>query len=289
MRTPISILLLALAAAAPASAATELDSSRLIVPSATTVARSVDAARAFRFDLALSPSAVEARLGRGELLELVDTVAGREMRESASWHYEIDHRTASVLLQRKEGVTVPLGPALPRADLDQTVLSDVQKRLADLGIPSGEAQPPRIRAMRRATKSLDGSKAPATDTVVGYKAFVSRSLAGVPLPESILVFTYLPDGSFRRMYGRWPELAAEGHTLTTSLSGAEIASEVAAQMQPHLAGRTLAGPMPVRLVYAEEQVGDGTVRLHLQAEATVLPAASGGPVQPFSDLVPLSR
>jgi hypothetical protein len=248
----------------PSAVANRLDANRLQLPSMNRVPADV---AAFEFRARFVPDAVAKVLVPGEKFpSLALRADGTAETESVNFRYEMDETRSRFMLRRREGVPSPrVDPA--KVVSEDSVVRRARRDLAALGIsPSEIGSVEGRRLMVRTAPEASGS-APV-DEVVGLKVFVSRTLGGIPVLGHRIVFSYDLDGSFRKVSGRWPTLAASGHRLASTLSQAQIADRVAGELI-NAESTDFEGTAPLTFVYDPETRSDGSVVLKLKVEASL--------------------
>ncbi len=269
-RLTAAVVLLTLAAAAtavaPAAAEDEID--RLVGLMDTTRLVPMDEvvlppeSLAYNARRALRPNSVGPALA-GESLEFIGQGRGRFFAVSPGFTYELRKDTLALLLLRKEGAV----PGEPVPGGEPALAEDALRRLTDLGLSAGELK--LVDSRRLVFQEQDEEGNLGDPTVAGYKEFVQRTIAGVPVLDSRAVVSYESDFRFEKALVHWPTLAAEGHRLTSTMQPDKIALTVAEALVA--AGENdVTGSIPLRWVYEAIEDPDGRLRLELRVEATLL-------------------
>lgn len=264
----------------------KLDTSHLVLPTLSAVPAS---SASFDFNRAVVPQNIERILPSGELFSPTLYYLSGEETTSNSFQLEIGRTRGSFFLTLRDDV-IPRKP-LAVTGGDSAVLLDARNRLKSLGFATAETSGAFVRHLKRFSHPVGSNEERVQ--VVSTKVFVDRTLGGIEVNGSRAVLTYDATGSFRRVIGRWPTLAASGHRLKTTLSIAQISDAVAKQLasMPSISSPTQ--PIPLRSLYTANPQPDGKVVLQLSVEATLLRGGEeesqgpGGKIRQI--LVPLTQ
>ena len=197
------------------------------------------------------------------------SVGGREEFDSNSFSYSTDRSRGMVLAVNK----LPERAPIPQ---DESLLQrNALTRLEGWGVGSGEIG--EVWQRRLVGTAEDSGRVGATARVA-YKTFVNRAILGVPVSGHRAVVTHGLDGSFRRVLGKWPALAASGHLLHTRLTTTDIINRATTAL-------TAAGYTDgvIRLSYKlmATELTNGEAVLKLVVAARTSTARATGPDEPF--------
>lgn len=197
-----------------------------------------------------------------EDFELMEIVAGREFYESPDWFLERDEE-GSILALRKP-VEVEAQP------LNEEMLRQASlQRLAMFGIGPDEVSRVLQRQLMRQDE-IEGELEPPV--IHRFKTFVMRGLNGIEVEGHRAVVTYHLDGSFHRVWLKWPPLALDGHKLQTDATESDIIELAFITLIQE--GET-SGKVRLRWKYVPTLLESGEVRLRLMVGARFRRAEDG--------------
>ncbi|MBJ76800.1 MAG: hypothetical protein CMJ98_07270 [Planctomycetes bacterium] len=196
----------------------------------------------------------------GEAFAEPTPVPNGSIASSANYEYLLHPDVSRFLLVVSEdGMPV----SIPQ---ETTPEQDTRAKLAQLGIHGGELGT--IEHHNLMAQEMNDQGELGVAEIFAHKVFVRRSIGGVNLLDSHIVTSYTPDSRFKKMIGRWPGLASEGHSLNTSIS----VDEAKLLVLDRLVAEGDTDPVAdivVDSVYEERPELNGRVALALMLRATV--------------------
>lgn len=205
----------------------------------------------------------------------IDSNSGSEVTATSSnFLYRTNLSKSSFMIVRKENVQSNEVRIQKSVDPIKFVQQDSLRIAKQLGISSQEIGVVEAKKLMREKMDAKTNKISSKETI-GYKAFFTREINGVPVLDSSLVVSYDLKGNIIKISGQWPSIVSSGNTLTTSLSHEDVATKVANTLNKGNS-TNYTGNIAVRYGYDSIYQKDGKIQLSLKAVAFMSATAEEG-------------